>query len=348
MSMTYRRLGHTGLRVSPICLGMMSYGSPSWQPWVLEKEAAREFVKLALDIGINFFDTSDFYSYGQSEEALGLALNGLGVRREEVVISTKVGMPMGPLPNEQGNSRKRIREGVDASLKRLGVDYIDLYLLHKWDQETPIEESIDALEDLIRAGKILYYGASNFRTYQLAAAQRRSLDRGGSGLSAMQLQYNLVYREEERENLPFCRDNGIGVMVYSPLARGWLIGGDRNPDELTERERTRVQQDVKGQALYGQGGDAEVRSRLHEVAGRHGIPPGRVAMAWILQRPEVATFLTGALEPHHLTEAIAALDVTLSAEDAAFLEEPYRPGALRTAGYKEIMAQQQAETNKQD
>lgn len=337
--MDYRKLGATGLKVSPLCLGMMSYGSPSWQPWVLEKSAAREFVKLALDNGLNFFDTSDFYSYGGSEEALGEAIHGL-VRREELVISTKVGMPMSKLPNEQGNSRKRIREGVDASLRRLKVDYIDLYLLHKWDADTPIEESIDALDDLVRAGKILYYGASNFRTYQLAAAQRHALARGGRGLSAMQLQYNLVYREEERENLPYCGENGIGVMVYSPLARGWLIGGDAKPNDLTERERTRVEQDVKGQALYGQGGDLEVRARLLEVAQRLGLPPGRVAMAWILARPHISTILVGALEPHHLTEAVAALDVRLSAEDIAYLEEPYRPGAIRTAGYKEVMAQQ--------
>jgi aryl-alcohol dehydrogenase-like predicted oxidoreductase len=337
--MEYRKLGATGLKVSPLCLGMMSYGSPSWQPWVLEKSAAREFVKLALDNGINFFDTSDFYSYGGSEEALGEATSGL-VRREELVISTKVGVPMSQLPNEGGNSRKRIREAIDASLRRLKVDYVDLYLLHKWDADTPIEESIDALEDLVRAGKILYYGVSNFRTYQMAAAQHRALARSGRGLSAMQLQYNLVYREEERENLPFCAENGIGVMVYSPLARGWLIGGDTKPDELTQRERVRVEQDVKGQALYGQDGDLQVRSRLLEVAKRLGLPPGRVAMAWILARPHISTVLVGALEPHHLIEAVAALDVRLSAEDITYLEEPYRPGALRTAGYKEIMAQQ--------
>lgn len=338
--MQYRRLGQTGLKVSPLCLGMMSYGSSNWQPWVLEKEAARDFVKLALDNGVNFFDTSDFYSYGASEEALALAIRDLGVRREEVVVSTKVGMPMSKLPNEQGNSRKRIRDGIDASLRRLGTDYVDLYLLHKWDEDTPIEESIDALKDLQREGKILYYGASNFRTFQLAAAEEAARSDGGGGLAASQLQYNLVYREEERENIPYCARNGIGVMVYSPLARGWLIGGDKEPAALTTRERTRVQQDVKGQALYGQGGDEEVRERLHEVAARLGLPPGRVAMAWVLLRPGVSTMLTGALEPHHLTEALAALDVDLSGADVAYLEEPYRPGALRTAGYKEVMAQQ--------
>ena len=196
--MEYRRLGHTGLKVSSLCLGMMSYGSPEWQPWVLPKEAACDFVRLALDNGINFFDTSDFYSFGQSEEALGLAISGLGLRREELVISTKVGMPMSALPNQEGNSRKRIREGIDASLRRLGVDYVDLYLLHKWDDETPIEESIEALQELQRAGKILYYGASNFRAAQLAKAQQVAQRSSAAGLSAMQLQYNLVYREEER------------------------------------------------------------------------------------------------------------------------------------------------------
>ncbi|MFM0234090.1 aldo/keto reductase [Paraburkholderia sediminicola] len=339
--MEYRNLGATGLKVSPLCLGMMSYGSPSWQPWVLEKAAAREFVKMALDNGINFFDTSDFYSYGASEEALGEATHGL-VRREDLVISTKVGMPMSGKPNEQGSSRKRIREAIDASLRRLKVDYVDLYLLHKWDTDTPIEESVDALDDLVRAGKILYYGVSNFRTYQLAKAQQRAMTTSRRGLAAMQLQYNLVYREEERENLPYCGENGIGVMVYSPLARGWLIGGDAKMASLTERERTRAQQDVKGQALYGQGADWEVRTRLLEVAGNLGLPPGRVAMAWLLARPQVATILVGALEPHHLTEAVAALDVRLSETDMTYLEEPYRPGALRTAGYKEIMAQQKS------
>lgn len=337
--MQYRKLGNTGLKVSPLCLGMMSYGDSSWQPWVLPREAARDFVRLALDNGINFFDTSDFYSAGGSEEALGAATHGL-VRREELVISTKVGMPMGKGPNDQGNSRKHIREGIDASLRRLKVDYVDLYLLHWWDQSTPIEESIDALEELVRAGKILYHGVSNFRTYQLARAQAHAKARGSRGLTAMQLQYNLVYREEERENLPYCADNGIGVMVYSPLARGWLVGGDEKPAELTERERVRLEQDVKGQALYGMGGDLEVRARLKELAGRYGLPPGRIAMAWLLARPEVSSILVGALEPHHLTEAVAALDITLSAEDIAYLEEPYRPGALRTAGYKEIQEQQ--------
>ena len=337
--MHYRTLGAAGLKVSPLCLGMMSYGNSAWQPWVLPKSAAREFIKLALDHGINFFDTSDFYSYGASEEALGEATHGL-TRREELVISTKVGMPMSDAPNDQGSSRKRIRDGIDSSLRRLKTDYVDLYLLHRWDPHTPIEESIDALEGLVRAGKILYYGVSNFRTYQLAEAQHRALTRGGRGLAAIQLQYNLVYREEERENLPYCAANGIGVMVYSPLARGWLVGGDRAPEQLTERERARVQQDVKGQALYGQGGDVEVRTRLLELAHRRELPPGRIAMAWVLACREVTTILVGALEPKHLTEAVAALEVNLSAEDVAYLDEPYRPGALRTAGYKEVMAQQ--------
>jgi aryl-alcohol dehydrogenase-like predicted oxidoreductase len=324
---------------------MMSYGNPSWQPWVLDKGAAREFVELALDHGINCFDTSDFYSYGASEEALAEATHGV-VRREQLVISTKVGMPMSDLPNEQGSSRKRIREAIDASLRRLRTDYVDIYLLHRWDPETPIEESIDALDDLVRAGKILYYGASNFRTYQLAQAQQRALTSGGRGLAATQLQYNLVYREEERENLPFCRQNGLGVMVYSPLARGWLIAGDNAPEVLTARERARVQKDVKGQALYGQGGDADVRTRLHETAARLGLPPGRVALAWVMARPEVSTVLVGALETHHLSEAISALDVKLSPEDLAYLEEAYVPGPLRTAGFKEVMAQQRQAAEK--
>jgi aryl-alcohol dehydrogenase-like predicted oxidoreductase len=346
--MQYRRLGNTGLKVSPLCLGMMSYGSPAWQPWVLEKEAARDFVRLALDHGVNFFDTSDFYSLGGSEEALGLAMRDLAVRREEIVICSKVGMPLSDLPNEQGNSRKRIREGIDSSLRRLKVEYVDLYLLHKWDTDTPIEESIDALDNLVRNGKILYYGVSNFRAFQLAKAQERARRNGGAGLAAMQIQYNLVYREEERENLPYCRENGIGVMVYSPLARGWLMGGEQSVGQLTQREQVRVLQDVKSHALYGKGGDGEVRGRLLEVARKLGVPPGRIAMAWILTRPEVSTVLVGVLEPHHLIEAVAALEVKLDAELIAYLEEPYRPGALRTAGYEELKAQQKERARKQE
>ena len=337
--MDYRRLGHSGLKVSPLCLGMMSFGSPSWQPWVLDKGEARSLVAQAIEAGINFFDTSDFYSYGKSEEALAEAMHGV-VRREDLVISTKVGMPMSAKPNDQGSSRKHIREGIDASLRRLRTDYVDLYLLHKWDPHTPIEESIDALQDLVRAGKILYYGVSNFRTYQLAKAQQHSVGNGWRGLTAMQLQYNLVYREEERENLPYCADNGIGVMVYSPLARGWLLGGDQDPTKLTGRERTRTQKDAKGQALYGREADRLVRERLLALAAKLEVPPGRLAMAWILNRPEVSTILVGALEPHHLSEAIAALEVTLSAADIAELERPYVPGALRTEGYQQVMAQQ--------
>ncbi len=339
--MNYKQLGKSGLKVSPLCLGMMSYGSSSWQPWVLDKSEAKPFVKLALDHGINFFDTSDFYSYGASEEALGEAVHGL-CRREELVISTKVGMSMGTnVPNERGSSRKRIREGIDASLRRLKTDYVDLYLLHCWDPETPLEESIEALEDLVRAGKILYYGASNFRSWQLSHAQHVASMRGCRGLSATQLQCNLVYREEERETLPYCEAAGLGVMVYSPLARGFLVGGDADAEVLTERERVRVQKDAKTQALYGNAGDQTVRERLLELARRHGVPPGRLAMAWVLSKPQVSTALVGALEPQHLLEAVESLNITLSAEEIAFLEEPYVAGPLRTGGLKQVLAQQQ-------
>ncbi|MBB1628334.1 aldo/keto reductase [Achromobacter sp. UMC71] len=336
--MQYRNLGATGLKVSPLCLGMMSYGDPKWQPWVLEKQAARGFVRQALDAGINFFDTSDFYSFGASEQAMADAFEG--VRREELVISTKVGMPMSDLVNEQGNSRKRIREGIDASLRRLKVDYVDLYLLHKWDAETPIEESLDALEDLVRAGKILYYGVSNFRTAQLARAHGHTLARHHHGLAATQLQFNLAYREEEREAIPYCRDNGVGVMVYSPLARGWLVSGADEGARLTSREAVRQKLDVKQQVLYGGQSDLAVRSRLQQLAGELGMPASRVAMAWILARPEISSILVGALEPHHITEAVAAVDVKLDADAMRYLEEAYASGPLRTGGYSEIKQQQ--------
>jgi len=326
---------------------MMSYGNPAWQPWVLDKSHAQGFVRLALDHGINFFDTSDFYSYGASEEALGEAAHTL-CRREEIVISTKVGMMMGnQLPNERGTSRKRIREAIDASLRRLKTDYVDVYLLHLWDPTTPLEETIDAMEDLVRAGKILYYGACNYRAWQLAQAQHLALMGRGKGLVTTQFQYNLAYREEERETLPYCEMAGLGAMVYSPLARGWLVGGDRAPDQLTERERARVQGDVKSQALYGRPADQAVRDRLLELARQRDVPPGRIALAWLLARPHVSTIIVGALEPHHLREAVAALDLTLTAAELQLLDAAYVPGGsagiggVRAGGYKELLAQQQ-------
>jgi aryl-alcohol dehydrogenase-like predicted oxidoreductase len=327
--MTPRKLGRTGLAVSPLCLGMMSYGSRQWQPWVLDKPEAKAFVRQALDHGINFFDTADFYSIGQSEEALGEAIRGT-VSRDELVLSSKCGLPMGAGPNARGGSRKHIRESIDASLKRIGVDYLDLYLMHVWDGATPVEETVETLQDLVREGKILHFGASNYMTWQLAIAQRAAIADGRRGFATMQLQINLAYREEERDMLPFCEHEGIGVMVFSPLARGWLVNGDAAGASLTERERTRVERDAKAKFLYGSSNDHAVRDRLLEVAARLGLPPGRVALAWVLSRPGISSVLVGALEPRHLDEAVAALEVQLSPADCELLESAYRPGPIKS------------------
>lgn len=343
--MNPRNLGKSGLMVAPLCLGMMSYGSPSWAPWVLDKGEASRFVGLALDHGLNFFDTADFYSYGASEEGLGAAL--AGVPRGEVVLSSKVGVPMNGKPTMRGNSRKHLRDAIEATLRRLKTDYLDLYLLHVWDDTTPIGETIDALERLVDQGKILYYGASNFRSWQLSHAQQQALLAGGRGFTAMQLQYNLVCRDDERDTLPLCGIEGIGVMVYSPLARGWLVGGDTDVARLTERERARVEKDVKSQAIYGSAADRQVRACLLQLARERDVPPGRIALAWLLARPHVSTIIVGALEPHHLREAVAALDLTLTAAELQLLDAAYVPGGsagiggVRAGGYKELLAQQQ-------
>jgi aryl-alcohol dehydrogenase-like predicted oxidoreductase len=334
--MKYRKLGKSGLSVSALTLGMMSYGNSKWQPWVLDKSEGRKFVKQALDHGINFFDTADFYSIGASEESLADAMNGL-CKREELVISTKVGLPMDKSPNGRGSSRKHIRESVHASLKRLDTDYIDMYMLHVWDGATPIEESVDTLEDLIREGKILYTGASNFLAWQLAHAQYSSKSRGGRGFTTMQLQYNLVYREEERDLLPFCNLEGLGVMVFSPLARGWLVNGDTAASSLTERERVRTQQDAKAKFLYGSTADHIVRDRLLQLADRRGIPPGRIGLAWLHSRPHVSTVIVGALEPRHLDEAVASLDVVLTLDELKFLEEAYVAGPVKSDGLEQVL-----------
>lgn len=334
--MKYGKLGRSGLSVSALCLGMMSYGKPSWQPWVLDKGEGRAFVKQALDHGINFFDTADFYSFGASEESLGQAMEGM-CRREELVISTKCGLPMDKTPNGRGYSRKHIRESLHASLERLGTDYVDVYMMHVWDGATPVEEMVDTLEDLVREGKVLYTGASNFMTWQIARAQQASRLRGGRGFTTMQLQYNLVYREEERDMLPWCEAEGLGVMVFSPLARGWLVNGDTAAGHLTERERVRTQQDAKAKFLYGSPADHAVRDRVLQIAEQRGVPPGRIGLAWLHAKPAVSTVLVGALEPRHLDEAVASLEVQLSAEEVAYLEGAYVAGPVKSDGLEQVL-----------
>ena len=336
--MKYRKLGNTGLSVSPLCLGMMSYGSSKWQPWVLGKDEGRKFVKQAVDNGINFFDTADFYSFGASEESLRESITGT-FNRDELVISTKVGLPMNGSPNSRGSSRKHINEAINASLSRLGTDYIDMYIIHVWDGTTPVEETVAALEDLVRAGKILYYGASNYMTWQLAQSQQAAKAQRGRTFSCMQLQYNLLYREEERDMLPYCEAEGIGVMVFSPLARGWLVNGDGAGKSLTERESVRTFQDAKTKAIYGSKADHTVRQRLLEVAERNDVPPGRIAMAWLLAKDQISSVVVGALESKHLSEAISAVDLNLSTEDCRYLEEAYVPVPIKTDGLSEVEKQ---------
>jgi len=321
--MEYVRLGSTGLKVSRICLGCMSYGSSKWRPWVLDEDAAKPFIRLALERGINFFDTADIYSRGASETVLGRALKEFSQRRSDVVIATKVNSKMGEGPNEKGLSRKHIMDSIDASLKRLGTDYVDLYQIHRWDAETPIEETLDALDDVVRAGKTRYIGASSMFAWQFSRALHVSDSRGFSRFVSMQNHYNLVYREEEREMIPLCRAEGIGLIPWSPMARGFLAG-NRVP-EGKQGETVRAKSDDFAQSLYFQPDDFAVAERAREVAAMRNVKPAQVALAWIATRPGVTAPIVGATKPGHLEEAIAALAIALDAEEVKKLEEPYRP-----------------------
>ncbi len=326
--MIFNRLGRTGLKVSRIGLGMMSYGSNRFQSWVLPSAEGERFVKLALDRGVNFFDTSDFYSLGQSEACLGRAAAKL-TARSNVVIATKVGMPVGPRPSDRGLSRKHIMTAIDASLRRLKTDYVDLYQLHNPDPETPIEETIEAMHDVVRAGKARYIGASNYPAWELALANRTAQVRHKLRFASTQAEYNLTFREEERETIPMCAAEGIGVLVYSPLARGWLAGNRLRPRGLTKREKSRAQGDMKARTNYGSDHDRRIAGRLAEVAAKRDVPPARMALAWLLARPAVSSIICGVLEPSHLDEAVAATELTLSAREIALLEELYEPQKLK-------------------
>jgi 1-deoxyxylulose-5-phosphate synthase len=317
--MQYAKLGDTGIKVSRICLGTMTYGSSQWRPWVLDEEASRPLIKQAIEAGINFFDTANMYSLGTSEEVLGRALKDFGPEREKLVIATKVFYPMGDGPNDRGLSRKHIFASIDASLRRLGTDYVDLYQIHRFDPETPIEETIQALHDVVRAGKARYLGASSMPAWQFAKMLFTADAHGWTRFVTMQNHYNLIYREEEREMIPFCLDQGIGVLPWSPLARG-LLAGKRRPKTV------RAATDTYGHNLYGQEiseADTRVIDRLEDVAKDAGAPPAQLALAWLLQRPGVVAPIVGASKPEHLEEAIAALEVRLDAAMITRLEEPY-------------------------
>lgn len=319
--MEYVNLGRTGLKVSRLCLGTMTYGSPQWRPWVLTEEQGRPFFRRAIELGINFFDTADMYSRGLSEEITGRALREYA-RREEVVIATKVYFPMGDSPNERGLSRVHILKAIDDSLRRLGTDYVDLYQIHRYDPTTPIEETLEALHDVVKAGKARYIGASSMYAWQFAQALYLSEKRGWTRFVSMQNHYNLVYREEEREMLPLCRAEGIGVIPWSPLARGFLAG---NRQRQGFGETLRAQTDDYAQSMYFKEADFEIAGRAAELAGQRGVSPAQIALAWLLHKPGVTSPIIGASKMHHLEEAVAALEIRLSEGEMKYLEERYQP-----------------------
>ena len=319
--MDYVRLGSTGLKVSRLCLGCMTYGSKKWRDWVLDEEDSRPFIRRALETGINFFDTADMYSDGASEEVTGRALRDFAAR-DRVVIATKVFHAMGDDPNQGGLARKHIHHAIDASLRRLGTDYVDLYQIHRFDYTTPIEETLRALDDVVRAGKALYIGASSMYAYQFAKMLAASDAHGLARFVSMQNHYNLVYREEEREMLPLCREEGIGVIPWSPLARGFLAGNRRVRDL---GETTRAKSDDYAHKMYYQPSDFVVVDRVGEIARQRGIPNAQAALAWVLQQPGVTAPIIGASKMKHLDDAIAALDVKFDAAELKALAEPYQP-----------------------
>ena len=317
----YTNLGRSGLKVSRICLGMMSYGTREWRDWVLPESDSRPFIQRALVAGINFFDTADAYSRGASEEVLGRAMRDL-VARHEVVIATKVYFPSGQGPNERGLSRKHIMDAIDASLKRLGMDYVDLYQIHRWDHETPIEETMSALNDVVRAGKARYIGASSMYAWQFAKAQEVARHHGWAPFISMQNHYNLIYREEEREMIPLCLDQGVGLIPWSPLAKGFLAG---NRQRDSKQPTIRAQSDTFAHDMYYSDEDFDVVEVVKTVAKDHGVTPAQIALAWILSKPGVVSPIVGATKMPHLEEAISSLDIDLSDEDVQALEAPYHP-----------------------
>ena len=318
--MDYVRLGTTGLKVSRLCLGCMTYGSSKWRPWVLDEAASLPFFKAALEAGINFFDTADMYSVGESERVTGNALKQYA-RRDEVVIATKVFNPMGEGPNDRGLSRKHIFDAIDASLSRLGVDHVDLYQIHRFDPQTPIEETLEALNDVVRAGKARYIGASSMYAWQFMKMLSVSRAHGWTPFVTMQPQYNLVYREEEREMLPLCADQGVGVIPWSPLARGFLAGGRKNPGEgNTERARS----DEFAPRLYYREPDFAVVDAVENIAKARGVSNMQVALAWVLKNPAITAPIVGTSKTGHLDDAVGALTLKLSDEEVKSLEDPYR------------------------
>ncbi|MCW2643628.1 MAG: alcohol dehydrogenase [Dactylosporangium sp.] len=319
--MKYARLGSTGLKVSRICLGMMSFGDKASRKWALDQGEAEPIVRRAVEGGVTFFDTADVYSNGVSEEITGRLLSKLFPNRDDYVLATKVFQPMGEGPNDRGLSRKHIMSGIDASLRRLGTDYVDLYQIHRFDAETPVEETMEALHDVVRAGKARYIGASSMYAWQFAKMQYTADLRGWTRFVSMQNHYNLAYREEEREMIPFCIDQGVGIIPWSPLARGLLTG---TRGRGGEKRTLRAQTDEFGDSLYSDE-DFAVVEALNEVAQERDLPPAQIALAWLLHKPGVTAPIVGATKLQHLEDALAAVDVSLTEEEIKRLEAPYRP-----------------------
>jgi aryl-alcohol dehydrogenase (NADP+) len=322
--MNHASLGRTGLKVSRICLGCMTYGTSKWRPWILDEDASRPFIQRAIERGINFFDTADMYSDGASEEVLGRALRDFA-KRHEVIIGTKVFFPTGPGPDNRGLGRKHIAAAIDASLRRLGVDYVDLYQIHRFDESTPIEETLEALDAVVKSGKARYIGASSMFAWQFAKMQRAAERAGLTQFVSMQNHYNLIYREEEREMIPLCIDEGVSVIPWSPLARGFLAG-NRTRDKAGDTSRAKT--DDYAHSMYYSDSDFDVVDRLIEIATQRGVKPAQIALAWLLHKPGVTAPIVGASKMVQLDDALAAIDIALTADEMKSLEEPYRPHAI--------------------
>ena len=323
--MDYVSLGRTGLKVSRICLGTMTYGDPGWRSWILDEQAGRPFIRRALDHGINFFDTADMYSLGVSEQVVGRALRDFA-SRDRVVIATKAFYPMSDDPNDRGLSRKHLMSAIDRSLERLGTDYVDLYQIHRWDATTPIEETLCALHDIVKAGKARYIGASSMMAWQFARALYLADRHGWTRFVSMQNHYNLVYREEEREMLPLCREEGIGVIPWSPLARGFLAGNRRTADR---GDTPRARADTFAHNLYYADSDFRIVDRVVALAARRGVTPAQIALAWILHQPGMTAPIVGASKMEQLDQAVAALSIRLDEAERRELEELYEPHPVK-------------------
>ncbi len=323
--MDYINLGPTGLKVSRLCLGAMTYGSKQWRPWVLEEEEARPFIRRALELGINYFDTADMYSVGRSEEILGRALKDFGPGRDRIVVATKVYNAMSGDPNDRGLSRKHIMHSIDNSLRRLGMDYVDLYQIHRFDYSTPVEETLAALTDIVRSGKALYTGASAMYAWQFMKMLATSDRLGQARFVTMQNYYNVIYREEEREMLPLCRAEGIGITPFSPLARGFVVGNRRKEDY---GETVRAKTDEYSRNQYYRAEDFAIVDRVTEVARKRGLHNAQVALAWVLHQPGITSPIIGASKPGHLEDAIKALTVKLDEGELTFLSELYKPRGI--------------------